>query len=57
MSAAHQFRLEAEKAREAAAQAFTDDRAFWIKLADQWDKLAQKAEAPKSRPWSGSHPL
>jgi hypothetical protein len=57
MSPAHQFRLEAEKAREVAAQAFTDDRAFWIKLADQWDKLAQKAEAPKSRPWSGSHPL
>jgi len=58
MSSASQFRSEAERAREAAAQALgKDDRAFWLKLADQWDQLAQRAEAPKARPWSSSHSL
>jgi len=57
MSSADQFRQEAEKARETAAQAFTDDRTFWLRLAEQWDELAQKAEAPKARRWAGHHPL
>jgi hypothetical protein len=57
MSLASHFRQEAERARETATQAFTDDRVFWLELAEQWDQLAQKAEAPKARPWSSSHPL
>jgi hypothetical protein len=57
MSSANQFRIEAERARETAAQAFTEDRAFWLKLAEKWDHLAQRAEAAKIRPWSSGHQL
>jgi hypothetical protein len=28
------------------------DRAFWLALAANWEKLAKEAEAPKIRPWT-----
>jgi hypothetical protein len=49
---AEQYRNEAEKARQTAKQAPTArDRAFWLALAANWEKLAEEAEAPKIKPW------
>ena len=51
--AAEQHRNEAEKARQTAKQAGSaSDRAFWLALAANWEKLAKEAEAPKIKPWS-----
>jgi hypothetical protein len=50
---AEQFRKEADRARETAKQAVSArDRAFWLALAANWEKLAEEAEAPKIRPWA-----
>jgi hypothetical protein len=49
---AEQFRKEADRARETAKKMSRPDRAFWIALAANWEKLATEAEAPKIRPWS-----
>ena len=51
--AAEQCRKEAELARENAKHAADSrDRAFWLALAANWEKLAKEAEAPKIRPWA-----
>lgn len=51
--AAEQRRKEAASARETAKQAANaSDRAFWLALAANWEKLANEAEAPKIRPWA-----
>ncbi len=51
--AAEQYRNEAEKARQTAKQAGSArNRAFWLALAANWEKLAKEAEAPKIRPWA-----
>jgi hypothetical protein len=53
VAAAEQYRKEAERARETANQAASSrDRAFWLALAANWEKLAKEAEAPKIRPWA-----
>jgi hypothetical protein len=53
IAAAEQYRKEAERARETAKQAASSrDRAFWLALAANWEKLAKEAEAPKIRPWA-----
>jgi hypothetical protein len=53
IAAAEQYRKEAERARETAKQAANSrDRAFWLALAANWEKLAIEAEAPKIRPWA-----
>ena len=51
VAAAEQHRKEAARARETAKQAMSD-RAFWLALAANWEKLAKEAEAPKVKPWS-----
>jgi hypothetical protein len=51
--AAEQYRNEAEKARQTANQDVgARDRAFWLALAANWEKLAKEAEAPKINPWA-----
>jgi hypothetical protein len=50
MAAAEQYRKEAERARETAKQG-KSDRAFWLALAVNWEKLAKMAEAP-IKPWA-----
>ena len=53
MAAVGLYRKEAERARETAKQvAGARDRAFWLALASNWEKLAKEAEAPKIRPWT-----
>jgi hypothetical protein len=53
MAAAELYRLEAERARETAKQvAGGRNRAFWLALAANWERLAKAAEAPKVKPWS-----
>jgi len=49
--AAENYRKEAERARETAKHAVRNDRAFWLALAANWEKLAKEAEAPKIGPW------
>jgi hypothetical protein len=52
-AAAELYRSEAESARQTAKQAVSArDRAYWLALAANWEKLAKEAEAPKIRPWS-----
>jgi hypothetical protein len=52
-AATEQYRSEAERARQTAEQAVgARDRAFWLALAANWEKLAEEAEAPKIRPWA-----
>ena len=50
--AAEQYREEAERARETAKQVVSTDRAFWLALAANWERLAKEAEAPKIKPWA-----
>jgi hypothetical protein len=51
--AAEQHRNEAERARQTAKQAVSArDRAFWLALAANWEKLANESEAPRIRPWA-----
>jgi hypothetical protein len=52
MADAEQFRKEADRARETAKQMARPNRAFWLGLAANWEKLAKEAEAPKIRPWA-----
>jgi hypothetical protein len=53
IAVAEQYRKEAGRARETAKQALSArDRAYWLALAANWEKLATEAEAPKIRPWS-----
>ncbi len=41
------FRKEAEKCRGQAAQAFDPlDKAFWLELAENWDRMAENPSAP-----------
>jgi hypothetical protein len=47
---AEQYRNEAEQTAKQAVSA--RDRAFWLALAANWEKLAKEAEAPKIKPWS-----
>ena len=43
----------AQETRQTAKQAVSArDRAFWLALAANWEKLAKEAEAPKIRPWA-----
>jgi len=52
MAEAKQFRKEADRARETARQAVSArDRAYWLALAANWEKLAKEAEAP-IKPWA-----
>jgi hypothetical protein len=48
---ADRFRKEAEECRQMAAKAInTRDKEEWLRLAGDWIKLAQEADArPKSR--------
>jgi hypothetical protein len=48
--AIEQYRKEAERARETGEQVSAGDRAFWLALTANWEKLAKEAEAPKIRP-------
>jgi gluconate kinase len=45
------FRKQAEDARQMAGRALKkEDKAFWLRLAEDWAKLAQDAdEKPKRR--------
>ena len=53
MAAVELYRKEAERARETAKQAVSArDRAYWLALASNWEKLAKEAEAPKIKPWA-----
>ena len=53
MAAVELYRNEAERARQTAKQAVSShDRAYWLALAANWEKLAKEAEAPKIRPWA-----
>jgi hypothetical protein len=50
---AEQYRSEAERARQTAKQGVNvRDRAYWLALAANWEKLAEEAKAPKIRPWA-----
>ena len=45
MSNADQFRKDAEEARQMAARSTKQgDKAFWLRLAEDWYKLAQEAD-------------
>lgn len=45
MSDADQFRKQAEDARAMAARSLTlGDKAFWLRIAEDWIKLAQIAD-------------
>ncbi len=53
IAAADQYRNEAGRARENAKQTVSaKDRALWLALAANWEKLAKEVEAPKFKPWS-----
>lgn len=50
MSNADQFRKNAEEARQMAAQSpKAGDKAFWLRLAEDWIKLAQEADKSDDR--------
>jgi hypothetical protein len=47
---ADRFRKQAEECRQLAATALNAlDKAFWLKLAEDWLKLAQEADKPTKR--------
>jgi hypothetical protein len=47
MSDADEFRKQAEECRQLAATAIKPkDKAFWLRLAEDWLKLAQEADKP-----------
>ena len=51
MSDADEFRKAAEDARWMAARALNqEDKAFWLRMAEDWNELAQKADEHKSPP-------
>lgn len=44
------FRREAEDCRRLAAiEVDEDDKSYWLRLAENWEKLAQLAEAPETK--------
>ena len=50
MSNADQFRRDAEEARQSAARSTKqEDKAFWLRLAEDWYKLAQEADKNDDR--------
>ncbi len=50
MSNADQFRKDAEEARQMAARTTKqEDKAFWLRLAEDWNKLAQEADKNEDR--------
>jgi hypothetical protein len=50
MSAADDYRKQAEDCRSFAATAVkATDKAFWLRLAEDWLKLAQEADQPKGK--------
>jgi hypothetical protein len=50
VSDADQFRKEAEEARQMAARSLKqEDKAFWLRLAEDWNKLAQEADKNADR--------
>ena len=45
MNDADEFRKQAEEARQTAARCLKqEDKAFWLRLAEDWLKLAQKPD-------------
>jgi hypothetical protein len=49
-SQADEFRKQAEECRQLAATALKAiDKAFWLRLAEDWLKLAQEADKPSKR--------
>jgi hypothetical protein len=54
VSGSDEFRKQAEDCREWARRALrAQDKAFWLKLAEDWQKLAEKADQ-SARP---QHPV
>jgi hypothetical protein len=50
VSNADQFRKDAEEARQMAARSTKqEDKAFWLRLAEDWNKLAQEADKNEDR--------
>jgi hypothetical protein len=50
MAVEDEFRKHAERCRRTAeASTKTADRAFWLLLAENWQRLAQDREAPEER--------
>ena len=50
MSNADQFRKDAEEARQMAARSTKqEDKACWLRLAEDWNKLAQEADKNEDR--------
>jgi hypothetical protein len=50
VSNADQFRKDAEEARQMAARSTKqEDKAFWLRLAEDWYKLAQEADKNEDR--------
>ena len=48
MTVADDFRKQAEEARQMAARSLKqEDKAFWLRLAEDWIKLAQQADETK----------
>ena len=46
MTTADEYRRHAEQARKTAAEAIReDDKVFWLKMAGDWERLAQLADA------------
>jgi anaerobic glycerol-3-phosphate dehydrogenase len=51
VSDADDFRKQAEEARQTAARSQKqDDKAFWLRLAEDWMALAQEADEMSRRP-------
>ena len=54
MSDAAGFRKHAEDARQMAARALRqEDKVFWLRLAEDWNKLAQEADENERRSGPG----
>jgi len=50
MSDADDFRKQAEECRQLAAAAIKPaDKAFWLRVAEDWLRLAQEADKPSKR--------
>jgi hypothetical protein len=50
VSDANEFRKQAEDARQMATQSVNqEDKAFWLRLAEDWIKLAQDADKNAKR--------
>ena len=50
MSDADEFRKEAEEARKMSVRSLKqEDKVFWLRLAEDWIKLAQQADELEKR--------